>query len=218
LQKRRVCTDLSTFLYRVSYQCLEFLGRRIFLQFLRIISKDCKNCTQMGYFQGCSSFGPSQICGEALTHKILVDTSPAPASNRHVSQVTVNVSQGHVWKEFINGATLQISPPVLLLDSPACSGCYHAAHIACWTIQQQHWSINFIRIASYQQQSFHIPVIKQEAQLNARGGRPYCPPSHISTITRYVFERSTRSVDKRSSYLQELVWQPSWQLDNWLIG
>jgi len=43
-------------------------------------------------------------------------------------------------------------------------------------------------------------------------------PSHTRTITRYVFERSMRSVDKRSSYLRELVWQPSWQLDNWLIG
>ena len=30
---------------------------------------------------------------------------------------------------------------------------------------------------------------------------------------RYVFEGSTRSVDKRSSYIRELVWQPSWQLD-----
>jgi len=39
-------------------------------------------------------------------------------------------------------------------------------------------------------------------------------PSHTSKITRYVFERSTRSVDKRSSYLRELVWQPSWQLDS----
>jgi len=39
-------------------------------------------------------------------------------------------------------------------------------------------------------------------------------PSHTSTIARYVFERSTWSVDKRSSYLRELVWQPSWQLDN----
>ena len=28
-------------------------------------------------------------------------------------------------------------------------------------------------------------------------------PSHTSTITRYVFERSTRSVDKRSSYLRK---------------
>jgi len=28
-------------------------------------------------------------------------------------------------------------------------------------------------------------------------------PSHTSTITWYVFERSTRSVDKRSSYLRE---------------
>ena len=30
---------------------------------------------------------------------------------------------------------------------------------------------------------------------DAMGGRPYCP--HTSTITRYVFERSTRSVDVR---------------------
>jgi len=44
-------------------------------------------------------------------------------------------------------------------------------------------------------------------------------PSHTSTITWYVFEMSTRSVDKRLSYLRELVWQPSWQLDtcpDWL--
>ena len=37
---------------------------------------------------------------------------------------------------------------------------------------------------------------------------------HTSTITRYVSERSMRSEDKKSSYLRELVWQPSWQLDN----
>ena len=41
------------------------------------------------------------------------------------------------------------------------------------------------------------------------------PPSHTSTITRYVFETSTRLVDKRSSYLRELFWQPSWQLDTY---
>ena len=40
------------------------------------------------------------------------------------------------------------------------------------------------------------------------------PKPITSTITRYVFERSTRSVDKRSSYLREFAWQPSWQLDN----
>ena len=52
----------------------------------------------------------------------------------------------------------------------------------------------------------------QEAQLNVRVA-DRTAPSHTSTITRYVFERSTRSVDKRLSYLRELVWQPSWQLD-----
>ena len=55
---------------------------------------------------------------------------------------------------------------------------------------------------------------EQEAQLTLWVADVRTAPSHTSTITRYVFERSTRSVDKRSSYLRELVWQPSWQLDN----
>ena len=55
--------------------------------------------------------------------------------------------------------------------------------------------------------------VKQEAQLTLWVA-DRTAPSHTSTVTRYVFERSTRSVDKGSSYLQELVWQPSWQLDN----
>jgi len=64
-----------------------------------------------------------------------------------------------------------------------------------------------------------LQLTKQEAQLTLWVA-DCTVPSHTSTITRYVFEMSTRSVDNlRSSYLRELVWQSSWQLDtcpDWL--
>ena len=77
-----------------------------------------------------------------------------------------------------------------------CPGPMHAAFL----------SISFLRATAHR-------VVQSKKPSWALGVADRTAPSHTSTITRYVFERSTRSVDKRSSYLRELVWQPSWQLD-----
>jgi len=60
------------------------------------------------------------------------------------------------------------------------------------------------------------PVVKLTRHSSIENVRSTTTEMKLSKKSSILFT-SWIPVDKRSLYLRELVWQPSWQLDNWLV-